>query len=60
MANKPRYVLFFKCAYMKDFSGFPKMRKQIYLSPEVKNPKSKGTLFSSTLKVGENKVVLDF
>ena len=45
---------------MPDFSGFPKMRIRIYLSPEVKNPKSKATLFSSTLKVGENKVVLDF
>ena len=39
--------------------GDPKTIR-IYLSPEVKNPKSKGTLFSSTLKVGENKVVFDF
>ena len=36
------------------------MRKWPYLSPEVKNEKNKGTLFSTLLKVGENKVVLDF
>ena len=36
------------------------MRKWPYLSSEVKNKKNKGTFFSSTLKVGENKLVLDF
>ena len=37
-----------------------KTRKRPYLSPWVSNGKNKTTLFSSTLKVGENKVVLFF
>jgi len=37
-----------------------KMRKWPYLSPETPNPKSKGTFFSSTLKVEEMEVPLFF
>ena len=36
----------------------PKMRKWPYLCPEAKNPKNKGTSFSSVLKVEEKKVAL--
>ena len=36
------------------------MTKWLYLSPEAPNPKNKGTFFSLTLKVGENKVSLFF
>ena len=38
----------------------PKMRKWPYLCPEAKNPKNKGTFFSSVLKVEEKKVTLLF
>ena len=38
---------------------FIKMRKWPYLSPEVPNPKNKGTLFASTFKVEEGKVTSD-
>ena len=40
--------------------AFIKMTKWPYFSPEVPNPKNKGTLFSSTFKVGEKKVPSDF
>merc|ERR1712030_148240 len=40
--------------------AFLKMTKWPYLSPEVPNPKNKGTFFSSTLKVEESKVPLFF
>merc|ERR1711984_20703 len=40
--------------------AFIKMKKWPYLSPEVPNPKNKGTLFSSTFKVGEKKLPLFF
>ena len=40
--------------------AFIKMTKWPYLSPEVPNPKNKGTFFSSTLKVEESKVPLFF
>ena len=36
------------------------MRKWLYLSPRAKIKKTKGTLFSQTLKVEENKVLLVF
>ena len=46
--------------YFKFWSDTNIMRKRPYLGPKVPNPKSKGTLFSSKLKVGENKVPLLF
>ena len=36
------------------------MRKCLYLSPRAKIEKPKGTIFSQTLKVEENKVPLVF
>ena len=46
--------------YLANMAIFHKMTKWPYLSPEVPNPKNKGTLFSSTFKVGEKKVPSDF
>ena len=40
--------------------GRQKMRKWLYLSPRAKILKTKGTLFSQTLKFEENKVPLVF
>ena len=38
----------------------PKMTKSSYLPQMTSNPKNKGTLFSSTLKVEDNEVFLFF
>ena len=46
--------------YFSQTCGLVKSTNCQYLVMEAKNEKSKGTLFSRTLKVGENKVVLLF
>ena len=46
--------------YLAKMAIFDKMTKWPYLSPEVPNPKNKGTFLSSTLKVEESKVPLFF
>ena len=46
--------------YLSIWSQTKKLSKWQYLSPEATNLKNEGTLFSSTLKVEEKKVLSDF
>ena len=55
-----RYGNFIIFMITKTQSRTKKMRKWPYLSPGASNPKNKGTFFSSTFKVEENKVPLFF
>ena len=55
-----RYSHFLNSRMLPCWRGWQKMRKWLYLSPWAKIEKTKGSLFSQTLKVEENKVSLVF
>ena len=54
------YSHFLNSRMLPCWHGWQKMRKWLYLSPWAKIEKTKGSLFSQTLKVEENKVSLVF
>ena len=60
LAQVLRYSHFLNFKTAPCWCGWQKMRKWLYLSPWAKIEKTKGSLFSQTLKVEENKVSLFF